>query len=209
MSDENNTNIDTTNITNNETVDNSTIENLETVPNVEHEALSKLDPAELVKIIAETRNEAKTRRLKAKTLEEQINTINKEKSEAEQKKLEENQEWQRLFEKQKEDTADYEELKEFKTSYLETCKQEVESSKSSLTKAEMELFELSSKNMTYDEQLNFIKKVVSTRAPVSVIDSTQSTTRNNDDGKTKKKLFPGSGNQDSILDGLKNARKVT
>ena len=176
-------------------------------PGVEHEALKALPVEELINIIAETRGEAKKYRLQKKELKEQVSSYEQAKTEAEQEQLKKNNEWQKLFEQKQEETADYEELKEFKTNYLEKCKNDVEERKSQLTKADEEVFALSAKNMTYDEQLDLINKLLKNRQSNVVIDTTQSTTRTNKTEEKPKNPLRSPGGNDPILAGLRSARE--
>jgi hypothetical protein len=171
--------------------------------------LDKLSAKDLIDIIHETRSEAKTRRLKYNELKEQMSAIEIANKKAEEEQLEKDNEFKTLYERRTEETKDYDELKEFKMNYLNNCKDKIESIKNGLTKAESELFELSSKSMPYDEQLQFIEKLVGNRTTAAIIDKTQSTTRsNNDDMAKDDKPTPfGSGSLTSnIMNMLNKAR---
>jgi len=178
-----------------------------------NEGLKKLSTEELIDIIRETRGEAKTRRLKQRELEDVIKKNSDEKKLSEQAQLEQNQEFEKLYGSLKEDTKDYGELKEFKKNYLETCKEKVENLNKGLTTAEQELFELSSKNMSFNEQLIFVEKLIANRVVKSDIDKTQDMGRS--DGSDVK--LPGQnsvpfGNNggvvSSVMSALKNAKII-
>ena len=126
-----------------------------------------------------------------------------------QAELEKNSEWEKLLTEYKEETKDYNDLKEFKQSVLERSKLEVEDNIKHLTDAEKDLFTLAAAKMTYDEQLAYLKKIVGNRQPTTVVDPTQSTVRTNikDENNNKNKpVFMGSGNQNNALDRLKALR---
>lgn len=194
---------------NEQTVENTeTQETQETKPiNIEHESLKKLPVDELINIIAETRSEAKARRLKAKELEDRVAKIDAEKKQHEEEELSKKGEYEQLLKKYKEETADYHELKEFKTTYLEKCKMEVEENVKHLTDAEKELFSLASGKMTYDEQSQYLKKIVGTRQPSTIVDISQSTIRTNKDKEEIKSPLRSRGASDPILEGLSKMSK--
>lgn len=180
----------------------------------EHEGLKKLSTDELISIIAETRGEAKTRRLKTRELEDILKKQEDEKKLNEQVQLEKNQEWEKAYGTLKDETKDYTELKEFKQSYLEGCKDKVENIAKGLVKAEQELFEISSKNMSYNEQLTFLEKLVQNRAVKNVVDTTHSMGRTDGkdikETKDKPNLFgnPG-GVMAQVMNTLKQNRQQT
>jgi hypothetical protein len=176
----------------------------------ENNTLSKLPVSELIDIIKETRSEAKTKRLKNRELEGQILEINNAKKLAAQAELEKNSEWEKLLADYKEETKDYNELKDFKAASLEKAKVEVDESVLHLAPAEKELFDLASSKMTYDEQSSYIKKIVSNRPTNTIIDTTQSVGRKNNvkvEDTKNKPVFMGSGNQNSALDTLRALRE--
>ncbi len=160
-------------------------------PDIEaqNSALQKLSTDELIGIIRETRSEAKTRRLKAKELEGKITDIEKQKLLDEAVSLEKNQEFEKLYNGIKENTKDYDELKTFKQTFLESCEKEVEELKKGLTIAEVELFDLSSKSQSFDNQVKIIKKIIENKNSTSPIDPVQSTYRNTGKAYTKEELL--------------------
>lgn len=145
----------------------------------EHLKLTKLSPEDLINLVLETRSEAKKRRLRTRELEEEIAKREREQELNQQAELEKNQEFQKLYGDLKEKTSDYEDLKKFKQEYIENCKTEVEQLKNNLTKADLELFELTSKNQTYDQQLLIIKKMLLNKNSNSgtIVDPSQSVAR--------------------------------
>jgi hypothetical protein len=177
--------------------------------NPEHEALKKLGVDELIGIIAETRSEAKQRRLKAKELEEKMALIDQENKQKELKTLEETNQYKTLYEKIKEEYKDYDELKTYKQTILEKSKIEVENTQKQLTAAEKELYDIVATKMTYDEQLDYIKKLIASRQTASIIDTTQSVARSNKVKEEVKNPLRSPGGIDPILDGLASLRKQT
>lgn len=165
---------------------------LENNPAEQASELLSLSKERLVDMVHEGWSESKKRRLKLRETESKLDEIQREKDAERQKALEDNQEWEKLYKDKTESTKDYEDLKEFKQNYLTKCKENVNKMLPQLTKAENELFELSSKNMTYDEQIAFIEKLVSNRNTTSLVDNTQSTkrTNGNDDGQAPEQRTP-------------------
>lgn len=170
--------------------------------------LNELSKDELTKIISDTRAEAKNRRLKNKELETKLEEINNTTKLNEQVQLEKNEKWEEAYNKIKEDTKQYDEFKNFKTSYLETCKEKIDEVKPKLTKAEQELFDLSSENMSFDNQLKFIDKLINNRQEKTNIDNTQSTARGgNENILTDKPIIPF-GNARSVIGKLMSSLKT-
>lgn len=204
MTTENNTveQVESNNVATTENVEQVNVDN---TIGAEHESLKKLPVEDLVSIISETRSEAKKRRLENKELKETLVGYKTEQEKAEEEALKKNNEWQGLYEKRLEETKDYDDLKQFKAEQLEIAKDKVEQNKNNLTKAELEIFDLASKNMTYTEQKEYISKLLENRSPSITVDNTQSIARTNKDKETKKNpLRPG--DQDPVLAGLRSAR---
>lgn len=151
--------------------------------------LKKLSPDELVEIIRSTRSEAKTRRLKAKELETKIEAADKKSKLDAAVALEKNSEFEKLYTNLKTDTGDYEDLKKFKTTFLEDCQEKVETHKKELTVGEVELFDLSAKGQTFDNQLKIIVKMIDNKKGASQIDTAQSTYRTSGVTYTKEDLL--------------------
>ncbi len=154
--------------------------------------LNDLSADELVNIIKDTRAEAKTRRLSQRGLETEIADIKNKQKLEEQATLEDKQEFEKAYNNLKDETKDYKDLRDFKKSYLDRCKDKVDSALPSLTKAQQELFDISAKNAGYEDQLALIDKIKGTVN--TVVDNTQATGRASDKQYTKDELL-----NDSIL----------
>jgi len=141
--------------------------------------LGKKSSEELVNLLLETKNEAKTKRFKIKELKETIANFEKQKDLDATATLEKNQEFEVAYNGLKEKTADYEDLKNFKQNYLEECKSKIDIILPTLQQADLELFELSAKDRSFDKQLLIIEKMVSTKKSTSEIDNQQTSNRVN------------------------------
>lgn len=159
--------------------------------------------------LEKTMSEAKSRRLQVRELEEKLKSFEEQTKQKELQELEQKQEFEKLYGTLKDETKDYEELKEFKTNYLNQCKEKIDNIKNGLTKAEAELFDLSAKHMPYDEQMAFIEKLVGNRAVSTAVDKATSIARKNDEKPDVK--IPAFGNpggtQNLIMQGLAKLRK--
>ncbi len=176
----------------------------------DEDALSKLDKPVLAGMIKELRGEAKNRRLNQRELEAKINDIVAQRKLDDQKQLETNQEWEKAYNKIKDDTVDFANLKEFKDNYEKECQVEIDAITPTLTKAELEIFEISNKKMTVTEQGLFIKKLIDNRSTPAVIDNTQSIGRGGqtivkDEGKLP--FGNTSSVMGKVLEGLKTLRE--
>ncbi len=173
------------------------------------DGLEKLSVKELVDIIHETRGEAKTRRLKQRELEEQIQKNADERKLNEQKQLEANQEWEEAYNKLKEETGDYGDLKRFKESFEKECQVEIEKILPTLTDPEKEIFELSSKTMSISDKILFIKKLIENRPPAkSSVDNTQSTGRGSPQVSNADTVKVPFGNTQSVIGNLLETLKA-
>jgi len=143
------------------------------------ESLKDLGAEKLVDMLLETRTEAKNRRLELKEVKQQISELTTAQEQAKQAELEKKQEWEKLYNEQKEKTSDYEDLKLFKDNYLNDCKAQVEKKLETLTDAQKKLFELGTKDKSADIQLKFIQELagaVETK-PTPSTDNTQASGR--------------------------------
>lgn len=172
------------------------VENTETVetqqekPAAEHDALKALPVDELVNIIAETRSEAKKRRLQNKEIQDKLAEIENQRKLDEESQLEKKNEYQTLYNKLKEETADYGDYKSFKESYLEECQSKVDEAMKKLDKNQLDLFEEAADGKSSDKKLKLIKKLILTKPVTSVIDTTQTTHRpKNGENYTKEELL--------------------
>lgn len=160
------------------------------------ELLSK-DANELVEQLLAVNKESKTRKFENRELQEQIKQFQQEKENFEklkqaevQKELEKNQKWEEAYNNLKEQTAGYDDLKNFKMSYLNDCKQKIDNLIPTVPKAELELFELSADGQPYDKQLKILEKMINSRIKQApAIDNSQSTHRLNGANLTKEDLL--------------------
>jgi len=177
------------------------------------EDLANLDKSKLVEMVLETRTEAKNRRHKAKELEQKLNEIQQQIQLKNQAELESKQEFEKLYNETKEKYKDYEELKSFKTNYLEKCQNEIDKILPTLTSEQTQYFETASSGRPADEKLALLQGLKnltnSNNGNTQKTDNTQSTGRAGNVGNPGI-TFPAvpfaSGNEAlNIQESLKNA----
>ena len=184
---------------------------VETKEENKNEGLLTLSKDELVNIISETRGEAKSKRLKLRELEGTISQRDKDAKLAEQAILEKNQEWETAYNKLKEETNDIEGLRTFKQDYITNCQNKVDEITPTLTTSEKEIFDISSKTLGYDAQLELIGKLVAGRPASKIdIDPTQTTARSDNVKAGQKQTptmpFAGNGLINSVIQGLQKIK---
>jgi len=156
------------------------------ISNQENAGLENLSKEELVKIVHDTRAEAKNRRLNQRDLEDKLKEKEKEAELQKQTELEQKQEFEKLYNEHKEKTKDYDDLKTFKENYIKQSEEKIEKLLPGLSAEEKELYDISAKTMTIEDRMTFIEKLKNKNVTV---DSTQSTGRASDKQYTKQELL--------------------